>query len=158
MRIDRSISQAPLPPRPEAAGRRRSMAMKATEINDDLLTGPSLAVPTSDSNAGAGPTIMRGEMTDSASHSAVGCWSAYGRRIAMTTGKSRRAILAWAVLVIRTLILTAPAPVVASPIHALGKHTACSRAQLRQGDFTSGPRAAEGHKRARDPFASMLLG
>jgi hypothetical protein len=136
------------------------MAMKPTKINDDLLTGQSLAVrlPTSDSNAGTSPTTMRGEMTDSASQSAVDCWSASGRRIAMAAGKSRRAILACAVLAIRTLILTAPAPVVASPIHALGKHTACSRAQLRQGDFTSGQRAAEGHKRARDPFASMLLG
>jgi hypothetical protein len=41
------------------------MAMRTTEINDDLLTGQSLAVrlPTSDSNAGASPTTMRGEMT-----------------------------------------------------------------------------------------------
>ena len=76
----------------------------------------------------------------------------------MIAEKSRRAILVYAMLVLRTIALSAPAPLAAGAVHIPGNHMARSGVQVRQVDCTPPPRAAQVHKHVHDPFASMLLG
>lgn len=75
----------------------------------------------------------------------------------MIAEKSRRVILVYAILVVRTIGLSTPASLAASAVHVPGNHMACSGVQVRQVDCTFPPRAAQVHKPVQDPFASMLL-
>jgi hypothetical protein len=75
----------------------------------------------------------------------------------MIAEKSRRAILVYAMLVVRTIALSTPAPLAASAVHVPGNHMVRSGVQVRQVDWTPA-RAAQVHKHVHDPFASMLLG
>jgi hypothetical protein len=76
----------------------------------------------------------------------------------MIAEKSRRAVLVYAMLVVRTIALSTPAPLAASALHVPGNLMVRSGVQLRQVDCTSPPRASQVHKHVHDPFASMLLG
>lgn len=76
----------------------------------------------------------------------------------MVAEKSRRAILVYAMLVVRTIALGTPAPLAASAVHVPGNHMVRSGVQVRQVDCTPPSRAAQVHKHVHDPFASMLLG
>jgi hypothetical protein len=97
-------------------------------------------------------------MTAFGSQPAVVCRSPSERRIAMTASNSRHAILVYAALAIKTMALTAPAALLAKPVHVLGEDMVRSGTQLRQPDCTSAAPAARPPKHVRDPFEAMLLG
>lgn len=74
----------------------------------------------------------------------------------MIAEKLRRAILIYAMLAVRTIAPSNPAPLAACAVHVPGNHMVRSGVQVRQVDCTSPPRAAQVHKHVYDPFASML--
>jgi hypothetical protein len=76
----------------------------------------------------------------------------------MMAHKSRRAILVYAMLAVRTIALGTPTALAANAVHVPSKYMLRSGAQIRQVDCTSAPRAAQLPEHAHDPFASMLLG
>ena len=72
--------------------------------------------------------------------------------------KSRRVILVYALLAVRTIVLGTLAALAIDAVHISDKHMVLSGAQVRQIGCTSVPQPAQPHKRVHDPFASMLLG
>jgi hypothetical protein len=76
----------------------------------------------------------------------------------MMADRSRRDLLVYAMLVVRTIALGTPTALVANASHVPGKCVVRSGARIRQVDCASVPRAAQPPKEVRDPFALMLLG
>ena len=76
----------------------------------------------------------------------------------MVADKSRRTILVYALLAVRTIALGTPTALAANAVHFLDKHMVLSGAQVRQVDCRSVQQPAQPHKHVHDPFASMLLG
>ena len=74
----------------------------------------------------------------------------------MIADKSRRAILLYALLAVRTVALGTLAALAIDAVS--DKHIVLSGAQVRQIGCTSVPQPAQPHKHVHDPFASMLLG
>jgi hypothetical protein len=75
----------------------------------------------------------------------------------MMADKSRRAILAYATLAVRTIALGTPTALAANAVDVSSKYLVRSSAPVRHVDCTSASRAAQPAKNAPDPFASMLL-
>ena len=75
----------------------------------------------------------------------------------MIADKSRRAILVYALMAVRTIALGTLAALAIDAVHISDKHIVLSGAQVRQIGCTSVPQSAQPHKRVHDPFASMLL-
>ena len=76
----------------------------------------------------------------------------------MIADKSRRAILVYALMAVRTIALGTLAALAINAVHISDKHIVLSGAQVRQIGCTSVPQPAQPHKHLHDPFASMLLG
>jgi hypothetical protein len=76
----------------------------------------------------------------------------------MIAEKSRRAILVYAMLVVRTIALGAPAPLAAGAVHVPGNHMARSGVQVGQVDCTPPPQAAQVHQHVHDPFRIHVAG
>jgi hypothetical protein len=75
----------------------------------------------------------------------------------MMADKSRRAILAYATLAVRTIALGTPTALAANAVDVSSKYLVRSSAPVRHVDCNSASRAAQPAKNAPDPFASMLL-
>jgi hypothetical protein len=75
----------------------------------------------------------------------------------MTTDKSRRAILVYAMLAVRTIVLGSPTALAANAAHVPSKHMVRLGAQTRQVPCTSLLRGAQHPEELHDPFASMLF-
>jgi hypothetical protein len=75
----------------------------------------------------------------------------------MIADKSRRTILVYALLAVRTIALGTPTALAANAVHFLDKHMVLSGAQVRRVDCRS-VQPAQPHKHVHDHFASMLLG
>jgi hypothetical protein len=76
----------------------------------------------------------------------------------MMADGSRRDILVYAMLVVRTIALGTPTALVANAPYVPGKCVVRSGARIRQVDCAPVPRSAQPPKEVRDPFALMLLG
>ena len=76
----------------------------------------------------------------------------------MIADKSRRAILVYALLAVRTIALGTLAALAINAVHISDKHIVLPGAQVGLIGCTSVPQSAQPHKHVHDPFASMLLG
>jgi len=76
----------------------------------------------------------------------------------MIADKSRRVILVYALLAVRTIALGTLAALAIDAVHISDKHIVLSGAQVRQIGCTSVHHPEQPRKHVHDPFASMLLG
>jgi hypothetical protein len=76
----------------------------------------------------------------------------------MIAEKSRRAILVYAMLAVRTIALSTPATLADNAVHVPSKPMVRSGPQIHQVHCRSAPRAAQLRQHVHDSFASMLLG
>jgi hypothetical protein len=89
------------------------------------------------------------------------CCSLPGKRVfAMTVHQSRRAVLAFATLVVTSITIGAPVPLTAHPLHPpIANHVLRSYAQVHETHKAIAPRsrAAPFGDNVADPFASIHL-